>query len=140
MSEWLRLSAQLTPRVWDTGHHLLHYRPRQLSAILMTKMWAGDIGLMIPQHKSSQEIWLSCLLSTLMTLSCELWQMTDVCSAVRRVSWIHSTLLLTRDHVSHYCVKMSLNFFLVSWILYLECRITNSTKEYFLFSQHQPED
>ena len=31
-------------------------------------------------------------------------------------------------------------FFLVSWILYLECRITNSTKEYFLFSQHQPED
>lgn len=144
MTEWLRSFAQLTmtlPRVWDTRHHLLHYRWRQLSAVLMTETWAGA-GILIwwskPRyHKSSDCHVCSCDVVTLVVIDVRCLR-TDHGQLNKLNTFVdlRSYFTLLRHH-SH-----STEFFLGhSWtVLYLECKIINSTKEYFLFSQAQPED
>ena len=105
----------------------------------------GDIDLMIPASLS-QVIRLSCLLLWHCHVGCDRCQMSAHHWSAEQTQ--HFCDL--RSYFTLYCVTTALNFFwvivgLTDWlststVLYLECKIINSTKEYFLFSQLQPED
>ena len=126
-------------RVWDSWwHHLLHYRWRQLSAVLMTLTCDG--GILIwwspPRYRKSSHCHV-------FSSDIVMRVMTDARSACLDCIGQLNKLNTFIDPRSSFAQlrQISTELSSVLWRTFcLECRNTISTKEYLVFSQLQPKD